>query len=64
MRRKDREITELEKVIAVLGACECCRLGLVDDSEAYIVPMNFGYEIIHNNLLLYFHCAKEGLLAR
>ena len=60
MRRKDSEITELEKVIAVLDACECCRLGLVDDSEAYIVPMNFGYEIIHNNLLLYFHCAKEG----
>ena len=60
MRRKDREVTDLSKVISIIEACECCRIGLVDEGEAYIVPMNFGYEIIENKIKLYFHCAKEG----
>ena len=60
MRRKDREIGEFSKMIEILKACDCCRLGLVDGDEAYIVPMNFGYDIIDEQLVLYFHCAKEG----
>ena len=60
MRRKDREITEFEKVISIIDACDCCRLGFVDDTEAYIVPLNFGYETINDTIVLYFHCAKEG----
>lgn len=60
MRRKDREIIEFEKVISIIDACECCRLGLVDDNEAYIVPMNFGYEVINDTITLYFHCARKG----
>ena len=60
MRRKDREITEFKKIVDILNTCECCRLGFVDDGEAYIVPMNFGYELINDNIILYFHCAKEG----
>ena len=60
MRRKDREVTDLSKVISIIEACECCRIGLVDEDEAYIVPMNFGYEITEDEIKLYFHCAKEG----
>ena len=60
MRRKDREITDFHKMIEILNACDCCRIGLVDENEAYIVPMNFGYEVVDNSLTLYFHCAKEG----
>lgn len=60
MRRKDREVTDLSKMISIIEACECCRIGLVDESEAYIVPMNFGYEMAGSNITLYFHCAKEG----
>ena len=60
MRRKDREITDFSKTISIIDACDCCRLGLVDINEAYIVPMNFGYDIIDNQIILYFHCAKEG----
>ena len=25
---------------------DCCRLGLVDNNEAYIIPMNFGYDMV------------------
>lgn len=60
MRRKDREITDFSKMTEIMKACDCCRLGLVDENEAYIVPMNFGFEAIGNNLVLYFHCAKKG----
>lgn len=60
MRRKDREITDFSKMIEILKSCDCCRIGLVDGNEAYIVPMNFGYNITDDQVVLYFHCAKEG----
>ena len=60
MRRKDREVTDFSKMIDILKSCDCCRLGLVDGNEAYIVPMNFGYDVTADEVTLYFHCAKEG----
>lgn len=60
MRRKDREIKDFEKMLDIVKLCDCCRMGLVDKDEAYIVPMNFGYEEQGGNIVLYFHCAKEG----
>ncbi len=60
MRRKDREITDFTEMLKALGECDCCRLGLVDENEAYIVPMSFGYEVTEGQLNLYFHCAGEG----
>ena len=60
MRRKDREITDFSKIIDIMKSCDCCRLGFVDNNEAYIVPMNFGYDIAGEQIVLYFHCAKEG----
>ena len=60
MRRKDREVTDFSRMLEILYACDCCRLGLVDGGEAYIVPMNFGIAREDGNLVLYFHAAKEG----
>lgn len=60
MRRKDREVTDAEKIEEILEACGCCRIGLVDEGEAYIVPLNFGYEQTNGSFTLYFHCAREG----
>lgn len=57
MRRKDREITDPRKVEAIIQACDCCRLGLINGKSAYIVPLNFGY---HEGTF-YFHGALEGL---
>jgi nitroimidazol reductase NimA-like FMN-containing flavoprotein (pyridoxamine 5'-phosphate oxidase superfamily) len=56
MRRKDREITDPEKIRDIIKKATVCRLGLVDDNEAYIVPLNFGYE----NNCLYLHSALKG----
>ena len=60
MRRRDREITDPEKMLAIVKACDCCRLGFVDDAGAYIVPMNFGFEVQNGTITLYFHSAREG----
>lgn len=60
MRRKEREVTDYNKMIEMLKSCDCCRIGLVDDKGAYIVPMNFGYEDNNGKLTLYFHGATEG----
>lgn len=60
MRRKDRQITDFQAMLAVADACACCRLGLADGDAAYIVPMNFGWEARDGALTLYFHCAQEG----
>lgn len=60
MRRRDREIQEEETMLEIMKNCDCCRLGLMDGQQAYIVPMNFGFAKENGRLSLYFHCAAEG----
>lgn len=60
MRRKDREVTDQQKIREIVEACQCCRLGFCEEGKAYIVPMNFGYEECDGRYVLYFHSAKEG----
>lgn len=60
MRRKDREITDPNKIRKVISSCDRCRLGLNDDGKVYIVPLNFGYTETDGIYTFYFHGAKEG----
>lgn len=60
MRRKDREITDMNQIYEIMDNCNCCRLGFYDEGEVYIVPLNFGYEKENETTVLYFHSAKEG----
>ena len=60
MRRNDRAIPDFSAMLAVVRQCDCCRLGLVENGEAYIVPLNFGWEAEGETLTLYFHGAAEG----
>jgi len=43
MRRKDKEITKPEDLEAILHKAQVCRLGLLDNDRAYIVPVHYGY---------------------
>ncbi|MCK5004911.1 MAG: pyridoxamine 5'-phosphate oxidase family protein [Candidatus Aminicenantes bacterium] len=56
MRRSERKITDPEVIEYVLNKGDICRLGLVNEGLAYIVPMNFGYK----GGYIYFHSASEG----
>ncbi|MDO5516968.1 MAG: pyridoxamine 5'-phosphate oxidase family protein [Clostridium sp.] len=60
MRRKDREITDYNKMIEIMQNCDCCRLGFQDEEGVYILPLNFGIKEDNENIILYFHGAAEG----
>lgn len=60
MRRKDREVLELNEIIAIIDECDIVRLGFLDESYPYIVPMNFSYEVMNGHINLYVHGAMEG----
>jgi len=60
MRRSDREIKDSERINEIIQSCDCCRLGFIDINSTYIVPLNFGFTVIDNKRILYFHGAKEG----
>lgn len=61
MRRKDREITGLENLTAVMEQCSVCRLALNgEDGWPYVVPLNFGFTVRAGRVELYFHGAMEG----
>ena len=56
MRRTDKEITNRREIDTILSKATMCRIGLVGNNVAYIVPLNFGYK----NNCLYFHSAPIG----
>ena len=56
MRRLDKEITDEKVMDEILLRSDICRLGLVDNDEAYIVPVNYAYE----NDIIYIHSAHAG----
>ena len=60
MRRKDREVTDPKELMQIIDQCKVCRIAMHDKAGLYIVPMNFGYRYENNQLVLFFHSAKEG----
>lgn len=56
MRRTDKEILDKEIISQILEKSQICRLGLVENNEAYIVPVNYAY---HDGII-YIHSAPEG----
>ena len=56
MRKANREIKNLNAVLAIMSEARVCRIGLSDDGIPYIVPMNFGL----GDKCIYLHCASEG----
>lgn len=61
MRRKDREITDADEIMRIIGRCDVCRLGInVFEGVPYIVPLNFGFEMEGETPVLFFHSAASG----
>ena len=60
MRRKDRQITDLEAIRAILDKAKVLHLAMIDGARPYVVPMNYGYALAAGRLTLYLHGAKEG----
>lgn len=60
MRRKDREVTEPDRIFDIVSRCNVAHVGMVDHGTPYVVALNFGYERKEDRLILYFHSAHEG----
>lgn len=60
MRRKDREVTDIQQILHIIGKCNILRLGLFDGEYPYVVPLHYGFEYAENRLVFYMHSAKEG----
>ncbi|HOF20182.1 MAG TPA: pyridoxamine 5'-phosphate oxidase family protein [Bacteroidales bacterium] len=56
MRRQEKEIRDSNVISEILEKSMVCRLGLVDNDEAYIVPVNYAYD----GGRIYIHSAPEG----
>jgi nitroimidazol reductase NimA-like FMN-containing flavoprotein (pyridoxamine 5'-phosphate oxidase superfamily) len=60
MRRKDREVTDIEEKLGIIRRCKVLRLALAEQNQPYIVPLNFGFDYRDGILTLYLHGAREG----
>ena len=60
MRRKNREIIDIDEKISIIKKCKVCRIGLSENNMPYIIPLNYGYSFENNVLTLFFHSALEG----
>jgi len=60
VRRTDREVADTASILAILDRCEVMRIALCADNMPYIVPLNFAYKAVGEDVFIYFHCAREG----
>lgn len=60
MRRKDREITKMSEIIRIMNEAQVCSLAFFGGEYPYVVPVNFGFDMDEDGLLLYIHGASEG----
>ncbi len=61
MRRRDRQITDIETMVDILKRCDTIRLGLNGEDGPYVVPLSFGFEVVDGTVLIYIHGARGGL---
>ena len=60
MTRREREITDINKIIEILDKSKIAHIGMVDGDEPYVVPMNYGYAFEDGKLVIYLHGARRG----
>lgn len=65
MRRADREVKEQTEIQKIMEQCKVCRIGMYDEGEVYIVPLNFGFQYIADaagnvQYTIFVHSAGTG----
>ena len=60
MTKRERQITDQKQIIDILNRAKVLRLGLCVDNEPYVVPMNYGYTMEGEKLVVYLHSAVRG----
>lgn len=60
MRRADREITDFNEILSIINDCKVIHLAMMDDTEPYLLPLNFGYSFENGTFSFFCHGAREG----
>lgn len=62
MRRRDREVTDLTEIKAIVEKNMILHLGLFDEEFPYVVPLHYGYEYREetDQFIFYTHGARQG----
>ena len=60
MTKRERQITDPQQIQHILDTAKVLHLGLCVDNEPYVVPMNYGYTLEGEKLVLYLHSAVQG----
>ena len=55
MRRFESQVWDREIIRAILDQIQIVHVGINDGDYPYVVPMNFGYEMTEDRLLIYLH---------
>lgn len=50
MRRSDREVTDFNEIVAIINKCDYIRLGFSSEPVPYILSLNFGIEVVRDNV--------------
>ena len=60
MTRRERQVTDPEQIRRILDTARVLHLGLAVDNEPYVVPLNYGYVMEEDKLVIYLHSAQRG----
>ena len=60
MRRSDREITDMDRIMEIVRRQSVCCVAFQDTPCPYLIPMNYGAALENGRLTLYFHGAAVG----
>lgn len=60
MRRKDREVADIGKILDIVEQAKVLHLGMLDGEYPYVVAMHYGYEYADGALTFFVHSAKDG----
>ena len=58
--KREREVTDINEIKEILDKSMIVHIGMVDDGEPYIVPMNYGYTLEEGELCIFLHGATVG----
>lgn len=60
MTKRELQVTDPHQIRDILNTAKVLHLGLCVDNEPYVVPMNYGYIMEGETLVLYLHSAVQG----
>ena len=58
--RRELEVTDRNEIINILDKCKIVHVGMVDEEGPYVVPLNYGYTMEDDQLILYMHGSLKG----